>query len=207
MFSALTYPLLAIMVGLPFITNPSGAEPNHVTTYGKDAHDTVEQTYRGLRKQCPLGPDYTYISRNDTCHINFLCIQGTEAFKIAGCGCGCRKLDTTPHPNATCPSGPNYGYFTHKSPCVINFLCVRGKEAFYVPGCGCGCKTVKATPPPKPVSGNSTTRGGGHGTCPSGAGVTYVTHKYPCVVNFACISTSPEAFSVPGCGCGCKPRS
>lgn len=36
----------------------------------------------------------SYIKRDPNCVIDFLCIQGSEAFKDA-CGCGCKKIDNT----------------------------------------------------------------------------------------------------------------
>lgn len=183
---------------------------------------------------CPSGPDYSYFTHKYPCVINFLCVRGKEGFSIPGCGCGCKtvtptppvvaptrkpvvatKKPTTSNSTVVCPSSPAYGYVTHKYPCFINFLCIRGTEPFSIKDCGCGCKTIAPIPAPvkpivkptfkptaKPVKPtNSTTK------CPSGSGVVYVNRNYPCVINFLCTSNKPVAFSVPGCGCGCRTKT
>jgi hypothetical protein len=42
------------------------------------------------KKNCPNGPDYTYVSRDyqECLTTMFICVEGQQFF-IEGCGCGC----------------------------------------------------------------------------------------------------------------------
>ena len=59
--------------------------------------------YAATQNSCKNTSTKTYLKSGSSCLINFLCIQGTEAFKDS-CGCGCEKISQE---NQTAPNTHN----------------------------------------------------------------------------------------------------
>jgi len=143
----------------------------------------------------------TYVNTNANCVINFLCVQGNQAFKD-NCGCGCQKIITQ---TVVCNSDSNCGEDSQRLYCKSGNLYSRElTNTCNHPGtsqsfCSSSSKDILTQTCNNGCSNNQCIIS----SCDYNSGTkTYVNKNPNCIINFLC-TANKRAFH-DECGCGCE---
>merc|ERR1719295_2112835 len=144
-----------------------------------------------LSGNCPveLGYIITFISDEECSTSTMTCSEGTDAWSIAGCGCGCKPECVVEGHTIISNTDDLCG--------DLNFQCPSEYQHWSSPGCGCGCAPLHTDSAAYAAASSL--------DCVPEGGTLMATGSVCSILSMGCPS-GQESWFDSSCGCGCVPE-